>query len=151
MSKRPLVVITDALSEAGVERPILDPVADVRLLQTDDEDDIARHGADADVLLVFHTLKLSERSLGALHRCRAVIRCGVGYDNVDLQSAGRHGMVVCNVPDYGTEEVADHTLLLLLAVARRLLPSANGIRAGGSRCSSSTSSFVRPTSCRPSL
>jgi phosphoglycerate dehydrogenase-like enzyme len=124
-------VITDHLAEAGDERGILDPVADVKLLQTDDEADVARHGAAADVLLVFHTIRLTERSLATLERCRGIIRCGVGYDNVDLQAAGRRGMVVCNVPDYGTEEVADHALMLLLAIARRLLPAANTIRGGG--------------------
>ncbi len=50
MSSRPLVVITDYLAEAGVERALLDPVADVKLLQTYDEADLARAGADAAVL-----------------------------------------------------------------------------------------------------
>jgi phosphoglycerate dehydrogenase-like enzyme len=131
MSSRPLVVITDHLAEAGVERAVLDPVAEVRLLQTDDEEVVARAGADADVLLVFHNIRLGERALGALARCRAVVRCGVGFDNVDLEVAGRLGIVVCNVPDYGTEEVADHALLMLLATARRLVPAVQGVRAGG--------------------
>jgi phosphoglycerate dehydrogenase-like enzyme len=131
MSRRPLVVVTDHLAEGGVERAVLEPVADVRLLQTDDEVVVARDGADADVLLVFHNIHLGERALGALERCRAVVRCGVGYDNVDLQAAGRLGIVVCNVPDYGTEEVADHALLMLLAIARRLSPVEQSVRAGG--------------------
>jgi phosphoglycerate dehydrogenase-like enzyme len=130
MSKRPLIVVTDHLAEAGVERGVLDPVADVRLLQTDDEADVARGGADADALLVFHTIKLSEPTIAALTRCRGIVRCGVGYDNVDLAAAGARGMVVCNVPDYGTEEVADHALLMMLALARRLLPTAQSVREG---------------------
>src|SRR5262245_41012521 len=103
MSKRPLVVITDHLAEAGVEREVLDPVADVRLLQTSDEAEVARSGSDADALLVFHDIKLGPRALAPLHHCKGVVRCGVGYDNVDLEEAGRRGIVVCNVPDYGTE------------------------------------------------
>ncbi len=130
MSSRPLVVVTDHLAEAGVERDVLDPVADVRLLQTTDERYVASAGADADVLLVFHDIRLTEVALAALGRCKAIVRCGVGYDNVDLQGAGRRGIVVCNVPDYGTEEVADHALMLLLAIARRLLPSDAAIRSG---------------------
>ncbi len=59
------------------------------------------------------------------------MRCGVGFDNIDIRAAGLHGIVVCHVPDYGTEEVADHALLLLLALARRLLPCHEAIRAGG--------------------
>ncbi len=82
------------------------------------------------MLLVYHDIKLTERALAALTRCKAVIRCGVGFDNVDLQAAGERGIVVCNVPDYGTEEVADHALMMLLAVARRLLPADRAIREG---------------------
>jgi D-3-phosphoglycerate dehydrogenase len=131
MSTRPLVVITDHLAEAGVERKVLDPVADLRLLETDDEAVVERSATDADALLVFHGIKLTSRSLAALPRCRGVVRCGVGYDNVDLRAAGERGIVVCNVPDYGTEEVADHALGLLLALARRILPCAAGVRSGG--------------------
>jgi phosphoglycerate dehydrogenase-like enzyme len=130
MSRRPLVVITDHVAESGVERPILDPVADVRVLATDDEAEVARQAADADALLVFHTIKLGERTLASMPRCRGVVRCGVGFDNVDLFAAGRHGIVVCNVPDYGTEEVADHALMLLLALARRLIPAHQEVRSG---------------------
>ena len=131
MAARPLVVVTDYLAEAGAERAVLDGVADIRLLQTDNEDEVGRLGADADVLLVFHDIKLGERAIGSLSRCRGIIRCGVGYDNVDIRFAGARGIVVCNVPDYGTEEVADHALMMLLAIARRLLPCDLAIRAGG--------------------
>jgi phosphoglycerate dehydrogenase-like enzyme len=131
MSARHLVVITDHLAEAGVERSVLDPVADVQLLQTNDEAVVERLGTGADALLVFHDIKLTSRSLSVLSRCRGVVRCGVGYDNVDLKAAGERGIVACNVPDYGTEEVADHALALLLALTRRLFPCENAIRAGG--------------------
>jgi D-3-phosphoglycerate dehydrogenase len=131
MSGRHLVVITDHLAEAGVERSVLDPIADVQLLQTNDEAVVERSASKADALLVFHDIKLSSHSLSALSRCRGIVRCGVGYDNVDLKAAGERGIVVCNVPDYGTEEVADHALAMLLALARRLFPCENAIRAGG--------------------
>jgi D-3-phosphoglycerate dehydrogenase len=130
MSQRPLVVVTDHLAEAGVEGPILEGVADVRLVGTDDETEVIRRGDDADVLLVYHTIQLTQRCLAALTRCKAIIRCGVGFDNVDIQAAGQRGIVVCNVPDYGTEEVADHALMMLLALARRLLPADRSIREG---------------------
>jgi C-terminal binding protein len=130
MSERFHVVVTDYLAEAGPEIKILDDIADLTLLQTSDEMDVARRGAAADVLLVYHDIKLTERSIAALTKCRGIIRCGVGFDNVDLQAAGRRGIVVCNVPDYGTEEVADHALMLLLAIARRFLIADRAVRAG---------------------
>src|SRR5262245_1279556 len=130
MSARPLVVVTDHLAEAGVEKPVLEGIAEVRLLQTNDENEVARRGADGDILLVYHDIRVSEPTLAALPRLKAVIRCGVGFDNVDIKAAGRRGIVVCNVPDYGTEEVADHAMMLLLAIARRLLPADRAIRDG---------------------
>src|SRR4051812_1598093 len=114
MTARPLVVVTDHLAEAGVEKPVLEGIADVLLLQTNDQDTVIRRGADAEILLVYHDILLSERVIAALPRCRAIIRCGVGFDNVDLKAAGSRGIVVCNVPDYGTEEVADHAIMMLL-------------------------------------
>jgi phosphoglycerate dehydrogenase-like enzyme len=54
----------------------------------------------------------------AFERCRIVVREGVGYDTIDLPGWSARGIPVCNVPDYGTTEVADHALALLLAIAR---------------------------------
>ena len=71
---------------------------------------------------------------GALRRCRRccklLVRAGVGYNNVDLEAAEERGVVVCNVPDYGTEEVADHAIMFLLALARKLVPCHNSVRDG---------------------
>src|SRR4051794_12260293 len=101
MTKRYHVVITDTLVEMESEQKILADIADLTLLNTDNEADVARLAGEADVLLVYHTFKLTERSMAALPKCRGIIRCGVGYDNVDIEAAGKHGIVVCNVPDYG--------------------------------------------------
>ncbi len=133
MSKRPLIVVTDHLIEAGVERPILDAIADLKILHTTDEAVVARAAPEADVLLVFHDIRLSERCISQMHHCKGIIRCGVGFDNIDLEAAGRRGIVVCNVPDYGTEEVADHALMMLLAGARRLMPCDQDVRSGNWR------------------
>lgn len=124
------VVVTDYLADATPELAILGDVADLTLLQTHDEADVVRFGDRADALLVFHDIKLTERSIAALGKCRGIVRCGVGYDNVDLRAAGSRGIIVCNVPDYGTEEVADHALMMLLAIARRLRASDTAIREG---------------------
>jgi len=124
------VLITDYLSEAGSEKKILEGLADIELLQTDNEADVARRGPEADVLLVYHDIRLTELSISRLTRCQAIIRCGVGFDNVDIKAAGGRGIVVCNVPDYGTEEVADHALLMLLAIARRFRPADQYVRQG---------------------
>jgi C-terminal binding protein len=130
MPQRPLVVVTDYLSEAGVEKPILDSLADLLLLQTNDEADLAGQAARIDVLLVLHPIKITERSIVLLAQCKGIVRCGVGVDNIDLRAAGQQGIVVCNVPDYGTEDVAEHALMLLLALARRLIAAEQSVRSG---------------------
>lgn len=64
-------------------------------------------------------------------RCRIVVREGVGYDNLDLAGWGARGVPVCNVPDYGTTEVADHALALTLALARGTGTYDQSLRSGG--------------------
>jgi D-3-phosphoglycerate dehydrogenase len=58
------------------------------------------------------------------------VRYGVGYDTVDVAAATRRGIYVCNVPDYGTDEVSDHAITLLLAISRKLLILARGVQEG---------------------
>ena len=50
-----------------------------------------------------------------------MVRAGVGYDHIDVAACGRRGIPVCNVPDYGTTEVADHAIALMLGLARGLV------------------------------
>jgi phosphoglycerate dehydrogenase-like enzyme len=126
------VVITDFLEEANIETAVLGDVARIVLAGGTKEVDLAPHLEDADALILFHEIALvGEATFSKAPRCKCIIRAGVGYNNVDCAAAARHGVIVCNVPDYGTEEVADHAIMLLLALARRLLTSDAAIRAGG--------------------
>jgi len=63
--------------------------------------------------------------------CRVIARYGIGVDNIDVAAATRAGILVTNVPDYCLDEVADHTLALLLAAARSIVPAALCVREGG--------------------
>lgn len=130
MSQKPTVYITDYLTETGIESEILSSAARVVPLQARTEEQIAEGACDAQALLVFHEVTLGPSTLNRLPQCQVIVRCGVGFDNVDLQAAGANGIVVCNVPDYGTEDVADHAMLLLLATVRRLLPCHDYIQQG---------------------
>ena len=67
-----------------------------------------------------------------LKRTRIVVRNGVGFDVVDLKACGEAGIVVCNVPDYGTTEVADHAIALMLGLARGLVSYHARLLAGQS-------------------
>lgn len=77
--------------------------------------------AEADAVLAWHEVNLNASIIERLRNCKVIVRVGAGYDNVDLRASGERGIVVCNVPDYGTEDVADHAMSLLLALARGLV------------------------------
>lgn len=72
----------------------------------------------ADAILAWHDLKYDAELIDQLDKCKILVRVGVGYDNIDLQAAADNGIPVCNVPDYGTNDVADHTMALLLSLWR---------------------------------
>lgn len=131
MSGKPVVVVPDYLVEDSVEQQILGDIAEIRLLKASSESE-ARDGLrGASAVLLYHDVSITDRTISEMNNCRVIVRCGVGYDNVDIKSAGQKGIVVCNVPDYGTEDVADHALMMLIGSARRLGVLHETIRRGG--------------------
>ena len=85
--------------------------------------------ADADVLIV-QFAPINAAVLRALKYCKAIIRFGIGVDNVDLVTAKSLGIRVANVPDYCIDEVADHTVALALALGRQLLSTHQRLGCG---------------------
>ena len=73
-----------------------------------------------DAVLVWHRMKLSADVIAKLDRCRLIVRVGVGFDNVDGAACRARGIPLSNVPNYGTTEVADHALAMLLHLVRGL-------------------------------
>ncbi len=74
----------------------------------------------ADGLMLFRHW-LTEADLARFPKLRAAVRMGVGYDRIDRAACARRGVLVCNVPDYGTTEVADHAVALAVALGRGLI------------------------------
>lgn len=108
--------------DATVERAVLEGAAEVRTLPLDFNGQIPAEAFAADAIILWHGPQVDAAVIGRLEHCRAIIRNGVGYDTVDTVAAAARGIAVCNVPDYGTEEVADHAIALALALCRQLLP-----------------------------
>ena len=108
--------------ELSVERSVIGDAAELTYQLCEGGAGISGPMVDADALIVWHNIPLAEEAMSRLQRCRTIIRNGVGYDTVDLVAAKRRGITVCNVPDYGTEEVADHAIALTLALCRQLFP-----------------------------
>ena len=119
MSSRFKVVITDFVGEPlDVERRILGDLADITALNARQEDELAGRIEDADAVMVYHFLKITESTLARLRNCKVIIRCGAGFDNVDGAACRARGIPLCNVPDYGSEEVADSALGMALSLMR---------------------------------
>ncbi|UNB54448.1 C-terminal binding protein [Mycolicibacterium sp. YH-1] len=126
------VVVTDS------DHPNLDPEQDVlssaglglrREQCLTAEDVIARcRGAKA---LINQYAPITAEVLDALPELRLVVRYGVGVETVDIDAATRRGVWVANVPDYGTAEVADHTMALALALLRGVTSYDRSVRSGG--------------------
>ncbi|MGH7321829.1 MAG: C-terminal binding protein [Candidatus Rokuibacteriota bacterium] len=93
------------------------------------EEDFLRLGGEADGLLVQYG-EVSRRVIEGLPRLRVLVRYGVGVDGIDVPAATERGIPVVNVPDYGTDDVANHAVALLLALARKLTMLDRQTRAG---------------------
>ena len=131
MSKLFKVVVTDFLTHPPeTEERILGDLARVEVLRAHHEDDLLGRIEDADAVMIYHCLRFTEKSIARLDHCKLIVRCGVGYDNVDWAYARTRGIPVANVPDYGTEEVADSALGLTLALTRGIALLNSRLRAG---------------------
>jgi phosphoglycerate dehydrogenase-like enzyme len=125
---KPRITIIDwALSPlsdglATVEREVIGDEAEVLCRLCKDDSDFDAAVLESQALIVWHNTPVTRTGIARLKECRVIIRNGVGFDSVDVQAAKEYGIPVCNVPDYGTEEVADHAIALTLALCRQLFP-----------------------------
>lgn len=105
-----------------LERPILGNLAEIHYIQASNTAGLPDSIFDADAISLWHNFELDRLFIEKLKQCKVIVRNGVGVDSIDLEAASEQGIPVCNVPDYGTEEVADHALALTLSLIRRILP-----------------------------
>lgn len=132
MSDTPLVVaIDDGYAAYDQEQEILGAVGARFELRPCRRDPAATLTAvrDASAVLVRES-PLPRAAIEAMANGKAIIRYGIGVDNIDRQAASEHRVMVCNVPDYGTDEVATQTVALALAVVRRVRLHDAEVRAG---------------------
>jgi D-3-phosphoglycerate dehydrogenase/C-terminal binding protein len=107
--------ITDDLAP---ERTILGDIADLISVNATTESDLFGKADNVDALMLYHCISISRAMIERLTQCKLIVRCGVGYDNVDYVFARTRNIPVANVPDYGTEEVADSAIGMMLALTR---------------------------------
>ena len=123
------VYITDSIEPPPtIELDVLRDFAEVVCLKASQEHPLDESISDADGLIVYHECSVTAKTIAAMPKCRVIVRGGVGYDNVDIAAAAARGIPVCNIPDYGVDEVADHTMGLLLALDRGIVRADRVLR-----------------------
>lgn len=109
-------------AESAIEKSVIGGAARLTRHLCDTDADLDDEAAAAQAIIIWHNMPLTAAGISRLKNCRAIIRNGVGFDSVDIAAARERGIAVCNVPDYGTEEVADHAIALAMALCRQILP-----------------------------
>jgi D-3-phosphoglycerate dehydrogenase / 2-oxoglutarate reductase len=126
-----IVAITDyVFPSLEPEQRVLAPLGvEFRPAQCKSEEEIIDLAQEADAVLNCYA-KLTARVIEKLNRCKIIARYGIGVDNVDLVAATRAKILVTNVPDYCVDEVSDHALALLLALARHVVAADGAVKGG---------------------
>jgi D-3-phosphoglycerate dehydrogenase / 2-oxoglutarate reductase len=117
----PLSDEAEVIKKAGIEFLDIDAAT---------EDEIIAKAKDADVVFIVRTA-FTRRVFENLPKLRAVIRCGVGYDNVDVDAATDNRVLVVNVPDFCFEEVSNHAIVLIVACAKKLVQMDHLLKTAG--------------------
>jgi len=123
------IVITDDRFGQNKEERRIFPGAELFVADCHTEEELIRSCAGADGILL-NQAPMTGKVIKTLDKCQVISRYGIGYDNVDLLAAEEAGIWVTNVPGYCAEEVAEHTLGLLLSCARAIPEKDRGIRSG---------------------
>lgn len=129
--KKYQVVMTDSKydSVSVIETMIREAGYDFSLYQCTTPQETAAVSKEADVLIT-HFAPVNREVIRSLKNCRLIIRGAVGVDNIDLEAAGKMGIPVANVPDYGRCDVANHVILLMLAANKKLCLLNRSVKEG---------------------
>ena len=128
MSSYHVVVTDQVFPTVDVERELLAGIDAELVVASGSREEVIAVAQDADALLNTY-LPIDADFVAKLSNCKIIARYGIGVDNVDLEAARAADIAVTNVPDYSVEEVAAHTLALLLALLRRLPEGFETVRA----------------------
>jgi D-3-phosphoglycerate dehydrogenase len=122
------ILVADPIAADGVER--LREVGEVDVVAGLSAADLVARIARYDALVVRSETKVTAELLAAARRLRVVGRAGVGVDNIDIEAATRHGVLVLNAPTGNTIAAAEHAVAMMLALARNIPAADASLRAG---------------------
>jgi D-3-phosphoglycerate dehydrogenase / 2-oxoglutarate reductase len=116
------VLVSDPLAEEGVRR--LESGAEVDVLTNLSPEELATKIKDYDALVIRSGTKVTADIINAAERLKVIGRAGVGVDNIDVDAATKKGIIVLNTPGGNTISAAEHTIAMMMALARNI-PQAN--------------------------
>jgi len=119
--------------DLDLEREILEPIgARVIGLQIPSGEGLGDAAADADVLMCRYA-RVTRETIEKLTQCKAICRYGIGYDTVDVRAVYDHGMILTTIPDFCTDEVAEHTIAMGFSLLRQLPRYDHAVKHGSWR------------------
>ena len=122
------VLVTDKINEAAGK--INEAAAEVDFLPTMSEEELVKIIEKYDALMVRSQTKVTPKIIEAGKNLKIIGRAGVGVDNIDLEAATQKGIIVVNSPDGNTMAASEHTIALMLAMARNIAPAATSTASG---------------------
>ncbi|MCB9117894.1 MAG: hydroxyacid dehydrogenase [Caldilineaceae bacterium] len=133
--ERTTTVTVPALTHVWLEAPLFDDVlarlpAGVAVIRPAAQAPVFSNAAPAQAILASSMLRYDATLMDACPNLRLIARTGIGVDNVDLAAATARGIVVTNTPDGPSESTAEHTVAMLLALAKRLKQGNDNLAAG---------------------
>ncbi len=103
-----------------VEKEVLKQISsNLVVCENELEETIISDAKDCDALVTVYS-QITENIINSMEKCKIIVRCGIGFNNIDIPAATNKGIFVVNVPDYCWDEVSDHTIALALALARKI-------------------------------
>ena len=131
MTGKAKVVLTDYVWQSlDVEQKTLEGLAILVPMQTKKPEEFLTEAQDCDALLNTYAGPITAEAMARMPKCRIIARYGIGVDTIDLDAATQAGIIVTNNPTYCIEEVAEHTLAVLLACARKVALYDRLVRGG---------------------
>ena len=129
----PSIIYPDAQfsGEPDLERSIFGNETELHIFRAQEVSEIPPMLWQSCEAIICFDIELSAAAIAKAVHCRQIVRAGVGFDNIDLAAAAAHGIPVSNTPDYGTTDVADHAIALVLALTRGITAYNDILRKDG--------------------
>lgn len=124
------VLVTDKINEIAKNILLEGKNIEVDMLPTMAEDELSKKIAEYDALMIRSETKVTKKILDAAKKLKIVGRAGVGVDNVDVEAATQSGVIVVNSPDGNTNAAAEHTVALMLSMARNIPAAVESTKQG---------------------